>query len=93
MDDPAPDGEEHHIDIRDHVEADAVDECAYCGTPFEPNEVTIERVIYGRKWRFCSDLCYHAFRDASDFKDQDLDEDKGGIVEHAAGDDGDDEDL
>jgi YHS domain-containing protein len=79
------------FDVRDHVEADAADECAYCGTAFEEHEVTIERVIYGRKWRFCSDACYHAFRDASDFKDQDLDEDKSGIVEHKLDDEDDDE--
>jgi hypothetical protein len=65
----------HHIEVKDHLERDAVDECAYCGQSFGPDEIAIERTLYGRKWRFCSDQCYQDFRDASDFKDQDLDSD------------------
>ena len=71
-DDEHPDA----IPVRDHVEKDATDECAYCGQSFGPDEIAIERSIYGRIWRFCSDQCLQDFRESSDFKDEDLDSDR-----------------
>lgn len=77
-DDEHPDA----IPVRDHVEKDVTDECAYCGQSFGPDEIAIERVIYGRRWRFCSDQCLTDFRESSDFKDQDLDEDRADLQVH-----------
>ena len=65
--------EGYHIPVKDHLERDNEDECGYCGQIFGPDEAVIERTIHGRKWRFCSDACYHDFLDASNFKDEDLD--------------------
>jgi YHS domain-containing protein len=65
-----------HLEIKDHLEKNVEDECAYCGQLFGPDEIAIEKEIHGRKWRFCSDECYKDFKDASDFKDQDLDAEK-----------------
>ena len=61
------------VEVKDHLEKDHEDECAYCGQFFPPDEVVIEKTINGRKWRFCCDECYHDFQDASNFKDEDLD--------------------
>jgi hypothetical protein len=61
------------IEVKDHLEKDVEDECAYCGQYFPPDEVVIEKIILGRKWRFCSEQCVKDFQDASNFKDQDLD--------------------
>lgn len=79
-----------NIPVRSHLEPDKTDECAYCGQAFGPDEVAIEREILGRKWRFCSEECLRDFRDASDFKDQDLDGDKDDLnatVDHEEPDD------
>ena len=65
--------EEHHIEVKDHLEKDHDDECGYCGQCFVPDEIVIEKTINGRKWHFCSEQCLQDFRDAADFKDEDLD--------------------
>ena len=63
----------HDIPIDDHVDEDILIECGYCGHVFQGLESRIEKTIYGRKWVFCSDECLENFKDASNFKDQDLD--------------------
>lgn len=62
-----------HIEIKDHLDKDIGDECGYCGQGFPPDEVVIEKTIHGRTWHFCSEDCMRDFKDASDFKDEDLD--------------------
>jgi hypothetical protein len=63
---------ELEIEVKDHLEKDH-DECGYCGQVFGPEFIVIEKTINGRKWKFCSEECYRDFKDASDFKDEDLD--------------------
>lgn len=63
----------HDIKVEDHLEKDELIECGYCGHIFGGNESRIEKIIYGKKWVFCSDECLENFRDASNFKDEDLD--------------------
>jgi hypothetical protein len=65
--------EELKIEVKDHLEKDVEDQCAYCGQMFGPDEIVIVKEINGRKWRFCSEQCYQDFKDASNFKDEDLD--------------------
>lgn len=67
--------EEHIIDIevKDHLEKDPDDQCGYCGQYFSPDENVIVKTIHGRTWKFCSEECLRDFRDAADFKDEDLD--------------------
>lgn len=60
------------IIIKDHLEKDETGACGYCGQLFGPDEQAIERIIHGRKWRFCSDECYRDFLDASNFKDEEI---------------------
>ena len=70
------------IEIKDHVEKDVEGECGYCGQCFPPDEIVIERNIVGRKWHFCSEDCYKDFVDASNFKDEEHDDEKKtGIVQ------------
>ncbi len=61
------------LPVKDHLAKDILDVCAYCGTPFQKDEVVIERVIHGRTWRFCSETCLHDFEDAVQFQDEDKD--------------------
>ena len=86
-DDHVPDEQEDHpsnIEVRDHMRKPPIDECGYCGQGFGPDEIVIEREIYGQLWRFCSDECYRDFRESSDFKDEDLDEDRSDLQVHAS---------
>ena len=79
---PILDGEEDHpsnIEVRDHLRKPPIDECGYCGQAFGPDEIAIEREIYGLHWRFCSDECYRDFRENSNFKDEDLDADRADL--------------
>lgn len=64
---------ELEITVKDHLKQPKEDECGYCGQVFPPDEIVIEKEIHGMKWRFCSEECYQDFKDASDFKDEDLD--------------------
>jgi len=66
-------GDEHAVRVKDHLGKDHDDCCGYCGQFFVPDEMVIEKTIIGRKWKFCSEDCYRDFKDASDFKDEDLD--------------------
>ena len=61
------------VEIKDHLDKDHDDICGYCGQYFAPEEIVIEKTLHGRKWKFCSEECMRDFKDASDFKDQDLD--------------------
>ena len=61
------------IEVKDHLDKDIEDECGYCGQAFGPDEIVIERTLYGKKHRFCSEECLRDFQDASNFKDEDLD--------------------
>ncbi len=61
------------LPVKDHLAKDILDVCAYCGTPFQKDEVVIERMIHGRKWRFCSETCLRDFEDAVQFQDEDKD--------------------
>lgn len=61
------------IEVKDHLEKDHGDSCAYCGQFFPPDEVVIEKTINGKKWTFCSDQCYYDFQESTNFKDEDLD--------------------
>lgn len=63
------------IPVSDHLDPDALDQCGYCGQHFGPDEIVIEKTLLGRMWRFCSEDCLRDFRDASDFRDEDLDGD------------------
>jgi YHS domain-containing protein len=62
------------VTIKDHLDPDVKDECGYCGQVFGPDFIVIEKMIHGRKWHFCSEECLRDFKDASDFKDQNLEE-------------------
>ena len=66
--------EEFEIQVKDHLERDVDDECSHCGQIFVPDEVVIERIIYGKKREFCSEECLREFQEATNFKDEDLDE-------------------
>jgi YHS domain-containing protein len=59
--------------VKSHLEKEERRVCAYCGKPFEKGELTIEKEVHGRRWRFCSEQCYQDFMDAVHFRDQDLD--------------------
>ena len=59
--------------IASHLEKDEEDVCGYCGQAFGPDDIVVEREIYGRKWRFCDETCLRDFQEKSDFKDEDLD--------------------
>lgn len=74
------------IPIGDHLDPDAIDQCGYCGQHFGPDEIVIEKTILGRLWRFCSEACLNDFRDASDFRDQDLDGDASDRSAEISGD-------
>ncbi len=64
-----------HIPVADHVERDEKDVCGYCGQAFGPDDIVVERRVYGRLWRFCDETCMREFLEESDFKDEDLDSD------------------
>jgi len=64
---------DEHIVVKDHLEKEHDDQCGYCGQFFTPDEVVIVKSIHARQWKFCSEDCYRDFKDAADFKDQDLD--------------------
>lgn len=59
--------------VKSHLERDIKDQCAYCGQHFPPDENVIEKELYGRIWRFCSEECLDDFREKSNFRDQNLD--------------------
>ncbi|MBR9701231.1 hypothetical protein GOV11_05190 [Candidatus Woesearchaeota archaeon] len=61
------------IEVKDHVAKDENDKCGYCGQHFGPDDIVVEKEIYGRKWKFCDENCYKEFMDASNFKDENLD--------------------
>lgn len=63
----------HDIPIEDHIAADEEIECGYCGHVFSSHERRIEKIIYGRKWVFCSEECLEDFKDKSDFADENPD--------------------
>lgn len=65
--------DEAAIEVRDHLGKNETDQCGYCGQCFGPDDIVIEKEVYGREWRFCNDECYSEFMDASNFKDEDLD--------------------
>jgi hypothetical protein len=78
------------IEVKDHVQKPSDEECGYCGQLFGPEEVVIEKMIHGQKWRFCSEDCYRDFKDKIDFKDEDLD--SKDVPVHDIDDDLDDQD-
>lgn len=61
------------IEVKDHLEKVNDDECAYCGQFFAPDEIVIEKTVFGRKMHFCSDECYQEYQETKNFKDEDLD--------------------
>jgi hypothetical protein len=62
-----------HIVVKDHLETPPEDECGYCSQLFGPDEVVVEKMIHGVKWRFCSEECCQDFIKDHDFADEDLD--------------------
>lgn len=62
--------------IQSYVAKDIEEQCAYCGQHFGPDDIVVEREIYGRKWRFCDENCLNDFKEKSDFQDEDLDGEK-----------------
>ncbi len=68
---------EHEIVVKSHLLKEKKDECGYCGQAFGPDEIVIEKNIFGVVWHFCSEDCYRDFLDASNFKDKEFaEEDK-----------------
>jgi len=63
------------VNVKSHVEKNTTDQCGYCGQHYGPDDVVIERELYGRKWVFCNEECLESFKEHSNFKDQDLDGD------------------
>ena len=63
------------VSVKSHLEKDEKDQCAYCGQEFPPDEIVIEKEFYGRTWAFCSEDWVEDFREKSNFKDEDLDDD------------------
>ena len=63
--------------VKNHLEGDHEDQCGYCGQHFGPDDIVIEKEIYGQKWKFCDEKCYNDFLEHSNFQDENLDEDKG----------------
>ncbi len=60
-------------EVFDHVGKDEKDQCGYCGQCFGPDDIVVEKEIYGKEWRFCDEQCLKDFMDASNFKDENLD--------------------
>ncbi|MDD9953659.1 MAG: hypothetical protein OXR66_04955 [Candidatus Woesearchaeota archaeon] len=70
---------EEAVQVKNHLEKDHTDKCGYCGQSFGPDDVVIEKELYGRKWVFCDDECYQDFQEKSNFADEDLDGEKDGV--------------
>lgn len=70
------------VSVKSHVASDEDDVCGYCGQHFGPDDIVVEREVYGRKWSFCDEQCLNDFLDKSDFKDENLDADPEDVSPH-----------